>query len=70
MLCSGERKADAVVRLLEGEMLETLSHELGVETHRLVSWREEFVAAGRSSLGGRLRPSACADVLAYIRTTT
>jgi hypothetical protein len=35
---------DAVLRLLRGESLETLSRELWVEAHRLAAWRDDFLA--------------------------
>jgi hypothetical protein len=44
---------DAVLRLLRGEALETLSRELGVEAHRLAAWRDDFLAAGRQGLKGQ-----------------
>ena len=47
---SAREKADAVVRLLRGEILEELSRELRVEAHRLQAWRDEFVAGGIEGL--------------------
>ena len=47
---SARRKADAVVRLLRGEDLETLSRALGVTAATLSAWREEFLAGGTAAL--------------------
>jgi hypothetical protein len=50
---SARRKTDAVVRLLRGEDLETLSRELGVTAATLSSWRESFLDGGKASLKSR-----------------
>src|SRR5918999_6142361 len=50
---SARRKADAVVRLLRGEILDELSRELRVEAHRLQAWRDEFLAGGFEGLKAR-----------------
>ena len=47
---SAQRKAQAVIRLLRGEDLETLSRQLGVTAATLSQWREEFLAAGAAAL--------------------
>ncbi len=47
---SRQRKRDAVLRLLRGEDLETVSRELGVTTATLSGWRDAFLAAGEASL--------------------
>jgi hypothetical protein len=44
---SAGNKTEAVLRLLRGEPLETLSRELGIEAHRLAAWRDDFLAAAR-----------------------
>ena len=44
------RKADAVLRLLRGEDLESLSRALGVTAARLAAWRENFLLAGAAAL--------------------
>jgi len=51
---SANKKQDAVLRLLRGEKLDVLSRELRVEAHRLAAWRDEFLAAGKAGLKGRL----------------
>jgi hypothetical protein len=48
-----KRKAAAVVRLLAGEDLETLSRELGAPAATLSGWRDGFVSAGQSALKTR-----------------
>lgn len=50
---SARRKAEAVVRLLRGEDLETLSRALGVTAATLSGWREEFLAGGTAALKSR-----------------
>jgi transposase-like protein len=47
---SAQRKGQAVIRLLRGEDLETLSRQLGVTAATLSQWREEFLAAGTAAL--------------------
>ena len=47
---SARRKAEAVLRLLKGESLETLSRELGVAAHELSMWRERYLASGQSAM--------------------
>lgn len=50
---SSRRKAEAVLRLLRGDELDTLSRELGVTAATLAQWRERFLAAGEASLKSR-----------------
>src|SRR5919107_4642243 len=50
---SRQRKRDAVLRLLRGEDLETLSRALGVTAATLSVWQEAFLAAGEASLATR-----------------
>ena len=50
---SRQRKRDAVLRLLRGEDLETLSRALGVTAATLMGWQEAFLAAGEASLATR-----------------
>ena len=50
---SRQRKRDAVLRLLRGEDLETLSRALGVTAATLTGWQDSFVAAGEASLATR-----------------
>ena len=47
---SRQRKRDAVLRLLRGEDLETVSRALGVSAATLTAWRDAFLAAGEASL--------------------
>jgi transposase-like protein len=47
---SAQRKVRAVIRLLSGENLETLSRQLGVTAATLSMWREEFLAGGGAAL--------------------
>ena len=50
---SRQRKRDAVLRLLRGEDLETLSRALGVTAATLSGWRDTFLSAGETSLAAR-----------------
>ena len=50
---SRQRKRDAVLRLLRGEDLETVSRSLGVTAATLTSWRDAFLAAGETALASR-----------------
>ena len=47
---SRQRKAAAVLRLLRGEDLETVSRSLGVTAATLSGWRDGFLAAGEAAL--------------------
>ena len=50
---SRQRKREAVLRLLRGEDLETVSRGLGVTAATLSGWRDAFLAAGEASLASR-----------------
>ena len=50
---SRQRKAAAVLRLLRGEDLGTVSRALGVTAATLTAWREAFLAGGEASLATR-----------------
>ena len=50
---SRQRKRDAVLRLLRGEDLETLSRALGVTAATVIGWQDSFLAAGEASLATR-----------------
>src|SRR3712207_2437850 len=50
---SRQRKRDAVLRLLRGEDLETVSRARGVTAATLSGWRDAFLAAGEASLASR-----------------
>jgi len=50
---SRPRKTAAVLRLLRGEDLETVSRELGVTAARLTGWHDAFLAAGEAALATR-----------------
>jgi transposase len=47
---SRQRKTAAVLRLLRGEDLETVSRSLGVTAATLSRWRDAFLAAGEAAL--------------------
>lgn len=55
---SAGRKMDVVLRILRGEKLEEVRRELGVETHRLAAWRDEFLEGGKEGLKGRSHRNA------------
>ena len=50
---SRRRKTAAVLRLLRGEDLETVSRSLGVTAATLTTWHDAFLAAGEASLSTR-----------------
>ena len=50
---SRQRKRAAVLRLLRGEDLETVSRELGVTAATLTGWHDAFLAAGEAALATR-----------------
>ena len=50
---SRQRKTAAVMRLLRGEDLETVSRALGVTAATLSEWRDAFLAAGEAALATR-----------------
>jgi transposase len=50
---SRQRKSAAVLRLLRGEDLETVSRELGVTAATLTGWHDAFLAAGEAALTTR-----------------
>ena len=57
---TAKRKADAVMRLLKGEDLDTLSRELGVTAATVSAWRDAFIAGAEANLKSR-EPSAADD---------
>ena len=50
---SARRKTEAVLRLLRGEDLDTLSRETGVVASTLSSWRDSFLDGGTAALKSR-----------------
>ncbi len=50
---SAKKKSEIVLRLLRGELLETLSRENEVTVGILSQWRDEFIEAGIAGLKGR-----------------
>jgi hypothetical protein len=50
---SSQRKLDAVLRLLRGESLDTVSRELGVTAAVLNAWRDAVLAGGQAALRSR-----------------
>src|SRR5947209_2296762 len=50
---SRQRKTAAVLRLLRGEDLETVSRLLGATAATLTTWRDAFLAAGEAALAAR-----------------
>ena len=49
---SADKNIAAVLRLLRGEPLETLSRELGGEANRLVAWRGDSLKSDKEALKG------------------
>lgn len=52
---SAKRKTEAVLRLLRGEALDSVSREYGVTAAKLSEWKKEFLAAGEAGLKSRPR---------------
>ena len=52
------RKEEAILRLIRGEDLETLSRELGVTAAALSQWRAKYTAGGQTALLERERLKA------------
>ena len=50
---SRQRKRDAVLRLLRGEDLDTVSCSLGVTAATLSGWRDAFLDGGEASLASK-----------------
>ena len=50
---SRQRKSAAVLRLLRGEDLETVSRELGITAATLTNWHDAFLAGGDAALTSR-----------------
>jgi transposase-like protein len=50
---SARRKSEAIIRLLRGEVLDTLARELGVTAATVAQWREQFLAGGQGALKSR-----------------
>ena len=50
---SRQRKRDAVLRLLRGEDLDTVSRSLGVTAATLSGWRDAFLDGGEASLASK-----------------
>jgi transposase-like protein len=50
---SARRKTEAVLRLLRGEDLDTLSRELGVVAATLSAWRDAFLDGGTAAMKSR-----------------
>ena len=57
---SRQRKRDAVLRLLRGEDLGTLSRVLGVTAATLSGWHDTFLSAGEASLA--IRPTEAGEL--------
>src|SRR2546421_389077 len=67
---SRPRKREAVLRLLRGEDLETVSRSLGVTAAALTAWRDALLAAGEAAARrrrGRAGRMPDADLLEAIR---
>ena len=50
---TAKRKAEAVMRLLKGEDLDTVSRELAVTAATLSAWRDAFLAGAEANLKSR-----------------
>ena len=50
---SARAKAEAVLRILRGESIETVSREYRISAATLSQWRDDFIYAGRQALKSR-----------------
>ncbi len=50
---SSRKKMEAVLRVLRGEPLDTVSREIGVTAGSLAAWRDGFLAGGQANLKSR-----------------
>ena len=50
---TAKRKVEAVMRLLKGDDLDTVSRELGVTAATLSAWRDAFLAGAEANLKSR-----------------
>ena len=50
---SAQRKKEAILRLLKGELIDDLSRELGIESYRLDEWRMQALGGIESSFKDR-----------------
>jgi hypothetical protein len=55
---TSHQKAEAVLRVLKGETLETISQELGITIARIERWKSSFVAGGSAELAKRKSDSS------------
>jgi transposase-like protein len=55
---SSRKKADAILRLLRGESIDSLSRELSVTVESLSRWRDDFIEGGMAGLKGRTNEEA------------
>ncbi len=60
---SSRRKREAVLQLLRGEDLDTLSRKLGVTAATLSEWREHFLVAGQAGLKSRVPDARDEEIL-------
>jgi transposase-like protein len=61
---SAKAKREAVLRLLRGEDLDTLSRELRLSAAKLSQWRDAFLASGEAGLKVReTEGNGCAERL-------
>lgn len=65
---SAQRKLEAVVRLLKGEDLDTLSRELGVTAARLSEWRDAALNGASGALKSRAPDSEAAEEIARLKS--
>ena len=63
---SSKRKLEAVLRVLRGEDLDTVSRELGVTAARLSAWRDDCLAGAEANLKSRA-PSAQDDEVQQLK---
>ncbi len=60
---SARRKTEAVLRLLRGQDVDSLSRELGMTAATLASWRDRFLSGGQPALKSRPTDARDEEVL-------
>jgi Homeodomain-like domain len=65
---TSNEKISAVLRLLKGESVENVSHDLGVSISRIERWKSRFVAAGSAELARRKDDSSESWISKHSRT--
>lgn len=64
---TASRKREVVLRMFRGESLDKLSREIGVETYRLVAWRDRALSSMAAGLTKRIGDPVQAELDAAMK---